>query len=227
LVETAAPPLRVLVVAAGLLRTPTSNEDTQMNLRGSMLIGAIVAAATLAGCSAAASSAPITAPPASAAPASAGAGGTIVEAKTVGNFPNILIASQGAKDNLGNDKSGFTLYYFTKDTKGGGTSACTDKCYAIWPALVVPDGTTPTAGAGVTGTVGTIKRADDGKTQVTLNGQPLYFFSKDAAGGQSNGYYPGWGVVNADGSLVSPPSAAPASPAASASVPAASGSSKY
>jgi predicted lipoprotein with Yx(FWY)xxD motif len=195
-----------------------------MNLPRHMLVSAIIAAAAVAGCSSAASSAPVTAAPASAAPASAGAGGTIVEAKTVGNFPNILIASQGAKDNLGEDKSGFTLYYFTKDAKGGGTSACTGKCYASWPALVVPDGTTPTAGAGVTGTLGTIKRADDGKAQVTLNGQPLYYFSKDTAAGQSNGYYPGWGVVNADGSLVAPPSAPPASPAASASGPAPSAS---
>ncbi|HEY5629365.1 MAG TPA: hypothetical protein VIR16_07640, partial [Candidatus Limnocylindrales bacterium] len=142
-------------------------------------------------------------------------------------FSSVLVASQGAKDNLGEDKSGFTLYYFTKDATGSGTSACTAKCYGIWPALVVPDGTTPTAGPGVTGTLGTIKRADDGKLQVTLNGQPLYFFSKDTALGQSNGYYPGWGVVNADGSLVPPPSAPPASAAAPASSPAQSGSKGY
>jgi predicted lipoprotein with Yx(FWY)xxD motif len=203
-----------------------------MNLRRYTLVSAIIAAAAVASCSSAASLAPVTAAPASAAPASAapasaGAGGAVVEAKTVGNFPNILLASQGAKDTLGEDKSGFTLYYFTKDTKSSGATACTDKCATIWPALVVPDGTTPTAGAGVTGTLGTFKRAD-GMTQVTLNGQPLYFFSKDTAAGQTNGYYPSWGLVNADGSLVAPPSAAPASPAASAAgSPAPSGSSKY
>jgi predicted lipoprotein with Yx(FWY)xxD motif len=175
-------------------------------------------AVLLAACSsgtAATATPPASVAPASAAPSTAAAGGATVDAKTVGNFPNIVIAGQGAKDNLGADKSGFTLYYFTKDTKDSGTSACSDKCYANWPALVVPDGTTPAAGTGVTGTLGTIKRADDGKTQVTLNGLPLYYFAKDTAAGQTNGYYPGWGVVNADGSVVAPPSPPPASPAAS------------
>jgi predicted lipoprotein with Yx(FWY)xxD motif len=38
----------------------------------------------------------------------------------------------------------------------------------------------------VTGEIGTITR-DDGSTQVTYNGAPLYYFAGDEAAGDSNG----------------------------------------
>ena len=47
----------------------------------------------------------------------------------------------------------------------------------------------------MTGKLGTITRADDGSTQVTYNGLPLYFFSGDAAPGDANGIYTGWAAV--------------------------------
>ncbi len=39
----------------------------------------------------------------------------------------------------------------------------------------------------MTGALATIKRTDDGKAQVTYNGIPLYYFSKDAKAGDVNG----------------------------------------
>jgi len=88
-----------------------------------------------------------------------------------------------------------TVYTFTKDVKDSGKSACTGQCITIWPALTVADGATPSAGSGVTGKLGTIKRDDDGKTQVTYNGLPLYFFHNDSAPGDANGVYDMWEVV--------------------------------
>jgi len=44
----------------------------------------------------------------------------------------------------------------------------------------------PTAGAGVTGQLGTLTRAD-GTTQVTYNGMPLYYWFKDAQPGDTTG----------------------------------------
>ncbi|MGZ8438315.1 MAG: hypothetical protein ACXWXR_07220, partial [Candidatus Limnocylindrales bacterium] len=43
--------------------------------------------------------------------------------------------------------------------------------------------------------LGTIVRADNGATQVTYNGKPVYFFSKDTAPGDTNGIYPNWEAV--------------------------------
>ena len=90
--------------------------------------------------------------------------------------------------------NGLTVYNFTKDTKDSGKSACSGACLETWPALTVPAGGTPTAGAGVTGKLGTITR-DDGTLQVTYNGLPLYFFKNDKAPGDTNGVYENWEAV--------------------------------
>jgi predicted lipoprotein with Yx(FWY)xxD motif len=92
-------------------------------------------------------------------------------------------------------ESGMTVYTFTKDVKDSGKSACTGGCISTWPALTVPAGSTPTAGDGVTGTLGTITREDDGTLQVTYNGLPLYFFKNDKAEGDTNGIYENWNAV--------------------------------
>ena len=91
--------------------------------------------------------------------------------------------------------SGRTVYTFAQDVKDSGTSNCTGGCLQKWPALTVPAGSSPSAGDGVTGQLGTITRADDGTLQVTYNGLPLYFFSGDAAAGDANGVYPNWEAV--------------------------------
>jgi predicted lipoprotein with Yx(FWY)xxD motif len=91
------------------------------------------------------------------------------------------------------DSRGFSLYLFANDTAGSGTSACTGGCLSAWPALTA-DGE-PTAGEGVTGELGTITR-DDGTTQVTYNGLPLYFFASDTAPGDTNGAsIPNWSLA--------------------------------
>ena len=41
----------------------------------------------------------------------------------------------------------------------------------------------------------TISQEDDGTTQVTYNGLPLYFFNADKAPGDLNGVYENWETV--------------------------------
>jgi predicted lipoprotein with Yx(FWY)xxD motif len=105
-------------------------------------------------------------------------------AKTLGS-QTVLVAGS----------NGMTVYTFTSDTAGSGTSACSGACLTKWPALTVAAGATPTAGDGVAGKLGTITRADDGTLQVTYNGLPLYFFQNDKAPGDTNGSYPNWNLV--------------------------------
>jgi predicted lipoprotein with Yx(FWY)xxD motif len=94
-----------------------------------------------------------------------------------------------------------TLYEFTKDTAG--VSNCTGACLEKWPALTVPNGMQPTAGDGVTGTLGTIQRAD-GTYQVTLDDMPLYYWYQDVVPGDANGQNVGqvWFVVAPDGTMI-------------------------
>jgi predicted lipoprotein with Yx(FWY)xxD motif len=78
------------------------------------------------------------------------------------------------------DAKGFTTYWFAPDTPT--TSKCNGSCATFWPAVKGP----ATAGSGVTGKLGTIKRSD-GATQATYNGHPLYTYVGDHSPGQATG----------------------------------------
>ena len=75
---------------------------------------------------------------------------------------------------------GFTLYWFVPDTST--KSNCNGGCASFWPPVKGP----ATAGSGVTGKLATIKR-DDGTTQATYDGHPLYTYVADTAPGQAKG----------------------------------------
>jgi predicted lipoprotein with Yx(FWY)xxD motif len=84
---------------------------------------------------------------------------------------------------------GFTLYWFAPDTPT--KSNCNGGCAQIWPPVKGP----VTAGAGITGELGTITRSD-GTVQATYNGHPLYTYTADTAPGQASG-----NGVNASGGV--------------------------
>ena len=99
------------------------------------------------------------------------------------------------------DAKGMSVYFFTKDVKDSGTSACTDACLAAWPP-VTTDAETPQV-EGVTGTVGTIT-TPDGAKQVTLNGLPLYYFAKDTKAGDilGQGVNGVWYLADPSGEMI-------------------------
>ncbi|HYM13967.1 MAG TPA: hypothetical protein VEZ14_00210 [Dehalococcoidia bacterium] len=163
----------------------------------------IAAAALAAACSSSTSSADKTATAQAGAPASTAAA-TSAAAPTVASSPTTAAATSSTPasgsptvsaatsgDPRLVDAGGMTLYVFLKDTANSGKSACTAACAANWPALTVPAGTTPTAGSGLAA-LGVITR-DDGSTQVTYKGMPLYHFAGDKAPGDENGKsIPNW-----------------------------------
>jgi predicted lipoprotein with Yx(FWY)xxD motif len=154
-----------------------------------LVVMPIVAAILVAGCSSAAAT---TAPQAPALPTSAVAGASSAPAA---GGATLMMATAGGASVVVAGSNGMTVYWFSQDTANSGTSACSGGCATRWPPVTVPAGTTPTAGAGVTGTLGTITRADSGATQVTYNGFPLHFYSGDHAAGDTNGNYPGWTIA--------------------------------
>ena len=97
--------------------------------------------------------------------------------------------------------NGRSVYFFTKDVKDSGKSACTGGCATSWPAVTT---TSSKPGVeGVTGTIGTIPTAD-GKMQITVNGMPIYYFGQDKAAGDVKGQGVGgvWYLVSPSGSTV-------------------------
>jgi len=101
------------------------------------------------------------------------------------------------------DAEGFTLYLFTNDT--GGESSCNEGCIENWPAV---PGDSAIGGDLDAAIFSTTARAD-GSEQLTVNDQPLYRYTPDAAPGDVNGQGVGgvWFVVGADGNLIEGPEA--------------------
>ena len=74
---------------------------------------------------------------------------------------------------FGSDKQ--AIYIFEKDPKGN--TVCYDDCAEAWPPVLTTG--EPVAGRGVRdGLLGTVER-DDGATQVTYAGHPLYFYAHE------------------------------------------------
>ena len=106
--------------------------------------------------------------PKAAPAASVTAGAQLLKARPIGGMEVLTNAS------------GLTLYSFAPDTQS--RSACYGSCAAYWPP--VPGNVS--AGPGVTGTIGSIKRTG-GSTQATYDGHPLYTYIGDSAPGQDKG----------------------------------------
>ena len=99
------------------------------------------------------------------------------------------------------DGEGHTLYLFDEDDQGA--SACSGGCAETWPPLVGE----PSAGDGADGELlGTIER-DDGDTQVTYAGMPLYRYAPDQGPGDVSGQGVGgvWWVVSPAGERLTEP----------------------
>jgi predicted lipoprotein with Yx(FWY)xxD motif len=134
------------------------------------------------------STAPASTAPASAAASSPAAGGAAGVTLADTKLGKILVGANG-----------MTLYIFTPDGTGG-TSTCTDKCLASWPALT--SDAAPTLGTGLDAEdFASSTRADNSAKQVTFYGMPLYYFGGDKAAGDTNGQglFGKWFVIGADG----------------------------
>ncbi len=99
------------------------------------------------------------------------------------------------------DGQGMTVYYYDKDTKGSGTSACEGECTAAWPAVHAASADPEVD--GVTGEVGTITGVD-GELQVTVDGRPVYTYAADTGPGDVTGQGVNgvWHVVAPDGTEI-------------------------
>lgn len=99
------------------------------------------------------------------------------------------------------DKNGMSVYFFTKDVKDSGKSACTDACAAAWPAVTTNSGSPVIE--GISGKVGTINAAN-GSKQITINGMPVYYYAKDKKAGDvlGQGVNNAWYLVTPGGEML-------------------------
>ena len=162
---------------------------------------------------------------ATAAPAhQAAAGGTVVSTRTLTGIGAVLV-----------DRSGKTAY--SPDQEAHGKILCTGSCLGFWFPVTVAAGTSVHGPAGLPGPVGTIHRPDNGQTQLTYNGKPLYTFRLDTGPGQSQGnnfndqfnnVNFNWHAVTTAGATAPAPSGpAPSSPAPSSGYSYPGGSAGY
>jgi predicted lipoprotein with Yx(FWY)xxD motif len=155
-------------------------------------LAAITLCAALAGCAGSPGTTSTTAAATSAAPtAGSTTAAAAVDLKTASSSAGKIVV----------DGKGMSVYFFTKDTKDSGNSACTGACLTMWPPLTTTSAT-PKA-EGVTGTLGTIT-TPAGAKQVTLNGLPLYYYEQDKKPGDilGQGVNDLWYLSDAAGEMI-------------------------
>jgi predicted lipoprotein with Yx(FWY)xxD motif len=96
------------------------------------------------------------------------------------------VVKEAQSDELGHavltNRKGLTLYSLSVEKNG--RFICTDQtCLSLWHPLVIPAGTKPIGPVKL----GTVRRPDGGRIQVTYQGRPLYRFVEDRRPGDVNG----------------------------------------
>ncbi len=114
----------------------------------------------------------------------------------------LKITKDATLGNILSDQDGRVLYMFTKDTKN--MSNCYAKCAAAWPPAL-SDGK-PTLPDGIDASVLSTTTRKDGKSQLVVNGMPVYYYTPDKNPGDTKGQGVGkvWWVLSPEGNLLRP-----------------------
>jgi predicted lipoprotein with Yx(FWY)xxD motif len=110
-----------------------------------------------------------------------GLGGALGASQSAGRSATLATA----KSSLGRilvDAQGRTLYLFEKDK--GMASSCYGACASVWPPLTTGRNAT---GAGLGRARLATSRRHDGKTEVTVDGRPVYTYAGDRRPGDVTG----------------------------------------
>jgi predicted lipoprotein with Yx(FWY)xxD motif len=130
-------------------------------------------------------------------------------------FKSVAVKAVNRHESVAVGPSGFAVYTFQGETTHHiickKTSSMATNCWAFWPPVSPSSGGTVSKQSGISGKLGTFR--NHSVTQLTLNGQPLYYFTPDIAGKnkhQANGdelktFGSIWHVVKAGGSSPAAP----------------------
>lgn len=112
------------------------------------------------------------------------------------------------------NSQGRTLYVLSPETTHH-LLCKSSECLKFWPPLTASSKAKLVVSGGVKGSLGLLNRGK-GVTQVTLNGEPLYFYAGDHGKGQTNGqdiksFGGTWHVITVSGGAHKSSSPSPAS----------------
>ncbi|CAM3516670.1 hypothetical protein NOGI109294_00635 [Nocardiopsis gilva] len=115
-----------------------------------------------------------------------------------GAAATLQVAADTSVGEVVTDADGYTLYMFTQDSTEPPTSNCDADCAKQWPPALTEG--EPTAEGVESELIGTIER-EDGGTQLTLAGWPIYRYAGDVSPGDVNGQGMGgtWYAVTPEG----------------------------
>ena len=130
----------------------------------------------------------------------------------VTNVPTAMFAVKpvNTHESVAVGPSGYPVYTFQGETTHHiickKTTSQSTNCWAFWPPVSPSSGGAVTKQSGISGKLGTFK--NHGVTQLTLNGQPLYYFTPDiqshnkhqATGDELRTFGSIWHIVKASGS---------------------------
>jgi predicted lipoprotein with Yx(FWY)xxD motif len=134
------------------------------------------------------------------APAVTGAATTGLSVPAGKELTTLQVAENDELGPILTDGEGMSLYILDADQ--GGESTCYDACAEAWPpAVLVSD---PEVGEEVNTTLIRVIERTDGKTQLTYNGYPLYYYWEDEAPGDVKGHQIAsplglWTAISPDG----------------------------
>ena len=119
-----------------------------------------------------------------------------IDATSIGTLGTVLVTDRG-----------YALYTFPPDAQHEVT--CYDRCALNWPPVLLAEGVSVVAGAGVDSSLLGEVMDRDGQRVATYNGWPLYLFQGDVAPGPATGqgqYLDGgyWYVIRPTGDVVTP-----------------------
>ena len=130
----------------------------------------------------------------------------------VTNVPTAMFAVKpvNTHESVAVGPSGYPVYTFQGETTHHiickKTSSASSNCWAFWPPVSPSGSGAVSKQSGISGKLGTFK--NHGVTQLTLNGQPVYYFTPDiqshnkhqATGDEIKTFGSIWHIVKASGS---------------------------
>jgi predicted lipoprotein with Yx(FWY)xxD motif len=117
---------------------------------------------------------------------------------------SVIGATSGPLGKFLVDSKGRTLYLFEADKQN--VSNCSSACLGIWPAFSA-NGKAPTVTGGVVAGKLSVTKPGNGKSIVSYNGHPLYYYVGDQKPGDTTGqglnqFGAGWYVVAPTGDKI-------------------------